>query len=337
MFRIVNLTLPWQTFVAHSVDANTGITYSDNTIKEDLADAENLLDVWETPFLSMIAKDGTASSTNHQWPKLKLQPASSTNRQLEGTDNLPANAADYALRMSNFTQISTKVISVSDTSQWIDGAANIEKIAKQVAYKLKELKMDKETMLLNNVAANPGSASVARVAAGLPAFIITNDSRESTGADPTLSGTTQGYPTTIAGDGALRTITETMLRTVIQSVWSSGGAPKYALVGPSLKNIISTTFTGTATRFKDADSKKLVQAVDIYESDFGTLQIVPDRYSRNRDCLVIDPRYVSIDYGETTRTKDLARTGLSQKKLISCEYTLMVGNEAAHGVVADVQ
>lgn len=337
MFRIRNLVLPWQAWVAHAVDANTEITYSDNTIREDLAEAENLLDVWETPFMSLIAKEGSCSSVKHEWPKLKLQAASNSNRALEGNDGLAANPVNYALRMSDFTQISTKVVSVSDTSQWVDGAASIEKLANQIAYKLKELKTDKETMLLDNVAANAGAAGVARVSAGLPAFWITNTSRGAAGANPTLSGGTQGFPNAAATDGTLRAITETLFRTVIQSIWTQGGSPKYALVGASIKTVISNTFTGTATRYKDADSKRLILAVDIYESDFGQVQIVPDRYVRARDCHIVDPRYLSIDYGQKTSQKPIARTGLSEKRLISCEYTLMVGNEASGGIVADVQ
>jgi hypothetical protein len=320
-----------------ALDANTEITYSANTIREDLQEATNLLDVWETPFMSMIAKDGSATNTLHQWPKLALQAASGSNRRLEGDDNLAASPSDYALKMANYTQISSKVVSVSDTSQWVDGAASVEKLSNQISYKLKELKTDMETMLCANVPALPGSSSVARQTAGLAGFWITNTSRGATGTNPTLSGTTQGYPLAAAGDGTLRTITETMLRTVIQSCWSAGGAPKYALVGPSLKNIISTTFTGTATRFKDADSKKLILSVDIYESDFGTLQIVPDRYSRNRDCHVIDPKYVGVHYGMNVTQKPLARTGLSEKRLIEAEYALWVGNEASGGIVADAQ
>jgi hypothetical protein len=320
-----------------AVDANTGITYSDNTIREDLQDAENLLDVWETPFISMIAKDGTASNTLHQWPKVKLTAASSTNRRIEGDDNLAASATDYSLKMANYTQISSKVISVSDTTQWVDGAADIEKLSKQISYKLKELKTDKETMMLANVAAAPGTSSTARFAAGLAAFWIANTSRGAgAGANPTLSGTTQGYPNLAAVAGTSRAITEAFLRTVIQSCWAAGGEPKYALCGPSVKNTISTTFTGAATRYKDADSKKLVNSIDVYESDFGQLQIVPDRYGAASDVHVIDPKYVGIHYGQPTTQKPLARTGLSEKRLIECEYTLWVGNADSGGVVADV-
>jgi hypothetical protein len=337
MFTIKNLGQPWKAAVLHALDANTEITFSANTIREDLQDAANLLDVWETPFMSMIAKDGDASNTLHQWPKLSLQAASNANRQLEGNDNLPASASDYALKMANYTQISSKVSSVSDTAQWVDGAADINKKASQISYKLKELKTDMETMLLQNIAALPGSSSAARQASGLAAMWITNTDRGAgAGADPVLSGTTQGYIVTAAIPGTNRTITEAMFRSTMQSCWTAGGNPKYALVGPTIKTTISEDFTGTATRFKDADTKKLILAVDIYESDFGTLQIVPDRYVGAVDAHLIDPKYVGVHYGSKITQKPLARTGLSEKTLIETEYTLWLGNEASGGIVTDV-
>jgi hypothetical protein len=77
--------------------------------------------------------------------------------------------------------------------------------------------------------------------------------------------------------------------------------------------------------------------VEIYQSDFGTVQIVPDRFGRSRDCHFIDPNYVNVSYGQTTKQEPLAKTGLTENRLISCEYTLEVGNEAAHGILADIQ
>jgi hypothetical protein len=39
---------------------------------------------------------------------------------------------------------------------------------------------------------------------------------------------------------------------------------------------------------------------------------------------------------EPMQTIDLARTGLTEKKQIWTNFTLEVGNEAAHGVLADL-
>lgn len=313
-------------------------TYDSRTIREDLTDAENLITPTETPFISMICKKGKATSTLHEWPLTNLGAVNSTNRVNEGEDAPAVTAPVLALRRSNYTQISTKVLKVTDTSQWVDGAANIEKMSKQIAYALSELKRDKETMMLASIAAIPGTGNGAtlRTAAGLPSFWQTNVSRGATGVSPILSGTTNGYPTTAAVDGTQRALTEDLFNTVIQSVWTSGGTPKYALVGPTQKRNISKTFTGYTTKYSDGASNKLITSVEIYQSDFGTVQIVPDRFTRDREIHFIDPEFMELTVGQPTTQKDLARTGLTENKLIECEYTLSVGNEASGGILADL-
>lgn len=338
MFNVRKLGLPWQSAVCFAVAANALETYNSVTLREDLSDAENLITPTETPFISMIAGRVDAIKTLHEWPILELSAVDSANRVLEGEDAPPPDVGDVAFRRSNITQISDKNVKVTDTSQRVDGAASIEKFSKQIAYKLKELKRDKETMLLSNVAGNLGAAiTTARVAAGLPAFMITNTQRGAVGAAPTLSGGTSGYPNTAATDGTLRALTEDMLNTAITNVWTQGGTPKYCLMSPTNKRLVSKTFAANATKYKNADDKKLVSAIDVYESDFGQVQIVPDRFIRGRDVFVIDPRFVNIAELQPTRQLDLARTGHTMNKLIQCEYTLEVANEKAHAHIADTQ
>lgn len=322
-----------------AVNANALETYDVRTLKEDLQDADNMISPTETPFTSLIADQGKATNTYHEWPLTALNAVNASNRVAEGEDAPAVSAPVSPLRRGNYTQISIKVVKVTETSQWVDGAADIQKLAKQMSYKLKELKRDRETMLLDNVAADPGAAvgATVRVAAGLPAFLQTNVSRGATGVNPILSGVTNGYPSVAAVNGTLRTITEDLFNTVIQAAWTSGGEVKYALVYPDIKRTISKTFTGYTTKYSDGASNKLITSVEIYQSDFGTVQIVPDRWQRSRDCFFIDPDYVSIDYGQTTKQQPLAKTGLTENRLISCEYTLWVGNEAALAILADVQ
>lgn len=337
MFRLRNLLLPWQAQVLHAVAAAALETYDSITIREDLSDAENMISPVETPFMSRMAGRGTTDNKYHEWGIVELSAVDSSNRVPEGEDAPTVDSPKVALRRGNYTQISDKVVKVSDTSQRVDGMANVEKLSKQIAYKLKELKRDKETMLLANVAANPGAAAGAttRVAAGLSAFSQTNDLLGATGVSPVLSGTTTGYITTAAVNGTLRDVTEDLLNTAIQSVWTEGGEVKYVLCSPTNKRYMSKNFTGNATKYKSADDKKIVTSIDVYESDFGQVQIVPDRFSPARDIFIIDPEFVKIVDLQPTRQLDLARTGHTENKLIQCEYTLEVSNEKALAVIRD--
>jgi hypothetical protein len=59
-------------------------------------------------------------------------------------------------------------------------------------------------------------------------------------------------------------------------------------------------FTGGSTRFDAAEDRRLVTAIDVYESDFGTLQVAPNRFIRGanatsakigQDALVLEMDY----------------------------------------------
>ena len=316
-----------------AVNANTNQTYDVSTIREDLSDALASISPTETIFMSSIGTRNV-DNTYFEWSEVDLA-AATDNRAVEGdaaTNSAPTNA----VRKGNYTQISTKTVEVSSTNQAVNGVADAQTVAKQVAYKLSEMKRDMEKMLLDNVAASAGSASTARQTAGLPAFLTTNTARGTGGADGTTSGTgSAGYPNAAATDGTQRAITETILKGVIADCWDEGAEPSVVLCGSSQKQTIST-FTGNATRYKEAEDSKLNAAIDVYISDFGELQIVPARHIRSRDVFVLDPNYAAVAYLQTAKQEPLAKNGLSERRLISAEYGLQVTSEKAHGVIADV-
>ena len=316
-----------------AVTANTNETYDVSTIREDLADAMASISPTETIALTTFGTRNV-DNTYFEWSEVDLA-AAATNNQIEGDAGLSNNAPTNAVRKGNYTAISAKVVEVSDTNQNVNGVANAQPVAKQVAYKLSELKRDMEKMALNNVAAGAGASGTARTTAGLPAFLTTNVERGTGGANGTTSGSgSAGYPNAAATDGTTRAITETLLKSVIASCWDEGADPSIVLCGSSQKQTISS-FTGNATKYQEVDGKRLTAAVDIYVSDFGTLQIVPARHIRARDVFVLDPSYAKIAYLQTARQKPLARTGLSERRLISAEWGLEVTSEKAHGVIAD--
>lgn len=316
-----------------AVNANTNQTYDVSTIREDLSDALTSISPTETIFMSTIGTRNV-DNTYFEWSEVDLA-AAGDNRAVEGdaaTNSAPTNA----VRKGNYTQISTKTVEVSSTNQAVNGVADAQTVAKQVAYKLSEMKRDMEKMLLDNVSASAGSASTARQTAGLGAFLTSNTSRGTGGANGTTSGSgSAGYPNAAATDGTKRNITEAILKGVIADCWDAGAEPSIVLCGSSQKQTISG-FTGNATRYKEAEDSKLNAAIDVYISDFGELQIVPARHIRGRDVFVLDPNYAAVAYLQTAKQEPLAKNGLSERRLISAEYGLQVTSEKAHGVIADV-
>jgi len=85
-----------------------------------------------------------------------------------------------------------------------------------------------------------------------------------------------------------------------------------------------------------ANPVTIVGAADAYLSDFGLLTVVPNRVQRNRTALFFNPEGIMVKYLRPFQTLDIAKTGDAEKKLMLVEFGLHVGNEAAHGVAADL-
>lgn len=307
-----------------------------NSVREDLANIIYNISPEDTVFMSNVGRD-TAKQTYTEWQTDALAAASTTNAQIEG-DDAAADSLAATNRVGNYTQISRKVVATSGTLEAVDTAGYRSAMAYQMAKAASELKRDMETTLLYNQAAVAGNSSTARKTAGLPAWLRSNVSKGSGGGDPTMSSTNDGYPNAARTDGTQRTFTETMLKDVIQSVWTNGGSPKLLMVGPFNKRIAST-FTGIGeTRFNvdGAKPSTIIGAADIYVSDFGNVSIVPSRFQRERDAFVVDPEYAAVSYLRNFQTEDLAKTGDSAKKMIVVEYALKVRTEKAHGIIADL-
>jgi hypothetical protein len=87
---------------------------------------------------------------------------------------------------------------------------------------------------------------------------------------------------------------------------------------------------------EDTKSKKIVASVDVYESDFGTLKVVANRFQRARDALVLQTDMWAVAYLRKFVSIPLAKTGDSERKQILSEYALVSRNEKASGGVFDL-
>jgi hypothetical protein len=316
-----------------AIVANTHTTYDAVGIREDLADVIYNISPEETPFISNASRD-TCSATLFDWQIDSLAAADTSNAQIEG-DDVAFAAVTPPTRVGNRTQISRKEVVISDTDEVVDKAGRKSELSYQIAKRGSELKRDMEAILLNNQAAAAGSTTTARTAAGFPAWLTTNTDGGVGAADGSLSG---GVVGTARTDGTQRDITEDMLKTVMASCWEAGGNPTTLMVGSHVKQDVSA-FTGIAQARVPVNSAKattIIGAADVYVSDFGNLAVVPNRFSRGRDALLIDFDYVSVSDLRPMKTEELAKTGDAEKRMIICEYALRMRNEGAHGIIADL-
>jgi len=306
--------------------SDTFDTYDSIGEREDLSDVIYNISPTDTPFLSSAAKT-KSTAVLHEWQTDSLAAAVTTNQVIEG-DEVTIDALTATTRLSNSCQIMDKAICITGTQEAVDKAGRASEIAYQIAKKAKELKRDLEASLTSNNAEVTGSATAARVAGGLRSWVATNDNMGT-------SGTSGGLGNTAAGNGTQRVFTESLLKSVIKSVWNAGGNPTMIMVGPFNKQKLSG-FTGNSTRFDAGADATLYTSVDVYASDFGQLQVVPNRFSRDRDAWVLDMDYWGVAFLRDFTMHDIAKTGDADKKQLLLEATLESRNEGASGVVADV-
>ncbi len=305
---------------------NTFDTYDSIGEREDLSDVIYNISPTDTPFLSSAAKT-KSTAVLHEWQTDALAAASTSNAVIEG-DEATLDAVTATTRLSNSCQIMDKTVVITGTQEAVDKAGRASEIAYQIAKKAKELKRDMEAQLTTNNAEVTGSATAAREMGSLGAWVATNDVMGT-------SGTSGSVGNTARTDGTQRAFTEDLLKSVIKSVWNEGGDPSMIMVGPFNKQKLSG-FTGNSTRFDAGADATLYTSVDVYASDFGQLQVVPNRFSRDRDCYVLDMNYWGIAFLRDFSMHELSKTGDSEKRQLLVEATLESRNEAASGLVADL-
>ncbi len=314
-----------------ALPTNTFATYEAVGNREDLSDVIYRIDPTDTPAMTAFERE-KATAVNHEWQTQALAAVDTANAVLEG-DDATTDAATPTVRLGNICQISDKVARVTGTQRAVAHAGRDDELEYQEMLKGLELKRDMESILIGtNQAKVTGNNSTARKTASILSWIKTNTSKGASGSDPAAADGT-GTRT----DGTQRAFKEDQLKTVLQGIWNSGGKPDCIMVGGFNKQAFST-FTGRATQTEDTKAKKIVASVKFYDSDFGTLEVVPNRFMRPRDALVLQTDMWAVAFlnGRRMLSIPLARTGDSERRQMLSEYALVARNEKASGGVFDL-
>jgi hypothetical protein len=300
-----------------------GVTGGTVAVREDLSDVITMISPYETPLLSAF-KSGSCTQTKHEWLQDALTPPSAINAVLEGSD-ASNDTIKVRTRLDNECQIVRKVVQVSDTLRVVDNAGVNDEYDYQVQVKLKELGLDIEYAILNGVKAARGVSTPGQMD-GVLATIATNKVNMAGGA-----------------------ITEQCLNDAIEMAWVAGGNPSQVFAPASTKRSISL-FTGPGMRTQEIKGDhKLVVTVDVYESDFGTVEIHPHRLlpytqpttgpgaltAANNNTLVLDMTHWTVAWLRRITDTELARTGSSKRGMIEGELTLEGRAEKASAVITN--
>jgi hypothetical protein len=303
-----------------------------NSIREDLSDIIHNVSPEEVPFYSSCSKKSVAN-TYFEWLKDNLEDVS-TDVAIEGADASfsPASQPD---RLGNYTEIITKTAIISGTLEATNRAGRQREMAYQTLKRMRELRCDVEHHLVGiSNAYAAGSAGAARETASYDTWCVTNTS--AVGADPTGDGSDA------PADGTQRAFTEALLEDVIDSCFINGGNPDIIMAAPFNKRKLNT-FAGNTQGGgsagnvqQDSSAKRVINAVSIYESDYGSMKVVPNRFLRPRNVLVYESKYWKIGELRPARSMEIARTGDAEKRQIVYEYGLEACNEESSGIIRDL-
>jgi|ERR1051326_6698567 hypothetical protein len=277
--------------------------------REDIYDVLQLVSPEETPLFTRLP-DAVANATQHQWVEYTLTSGSG-NQVAEGATATGVTSSSKA-RVSNYCQINAKTGAVSGTQRKVTIVGEQDEFAFQMKKSMLEWKIEAENDLINSTSA-AGSAGTARTTAGLITSITTNR---------------------VTGSAATVALRESDFNDLLQKIFEAGAVADTCYVNGFNKRRISQ-FATTNVRFLDVDSSGLIRnRVSAYDSDFGTIEIILERYMPKTTGLLMKDSLFRKAWLRKPVTYPLAKRGDLDEFQIVGEWCLEHLNERAGGVLS---
>jgi hypothetical protein len=281
-------------------------------MREDLIDVITNIAPTDTPFVSGL-KVTRAAATKHEWLKDTLE-ARGSKATAEGAStsysDITAPTRDY-----NVIEQIEVTWQISDMAIATTHAGMKDLLAYEIAKQSKVWKNALEYDAINGTLA-AGSEGVAATMKGALGFISTNSLDAETAA-----------------------LDEVMYNNLAEDIWEQGGNPKETFVNGYLKRKISA-FTANATKTVEAADKRLVNAVDVYVSDFGMQKVMLCRdmpkSADDAELMIIDPSVWALAYLINPHTEERAKTRSATNGVIIGSCTIECREEKANGKIINL-
>lgn len=320
-------------------------------IRQDLSDLIAVVDAKTCPVVSMAKKGSEPINPLTQWQADGYNATTVPAGVLSDAD---ITSSDYINNAANRVLLSARiqkfreVPSVDDLAQNVSEVAGVGKrreMARAVTKSLEQIKRSMEAAFCSDQESVEQSGSTPYKTRGLGKW-IQNGAQTDLPVNANYRTPTASIVTT-----ATASLTETSVQDMLQSIYEqTGKVSTYSLIcGPNLKR----AFTGfTRTQFastnvaaairtlnSDAESKKIVSTVDIYEGDFGTLELIPslflakdgntaEQLSRG---YVLDMDMVELRYNRKPRFQELEDRGGGPRGIVDAICALCVKSPLALG------
>ena len=330
---------------------------SQTGIRQDLSDLIAVVDAKTCPVVSMAKKGAEPINPLTQWQADGYAATTVPAGVLSNTDvsssDFVDNAANRVL-LSARIQKFREVPSVDDLANSVSEVAGIGKkreMARAVTKSLEQLKRSMEAAFCSDQESVEQSGSTPYKTRGLGRW-IQNGAQTDLPVNSAYRTPTSSVNTTVTAS-----LTENDIQNMLQSIYEqTGKGQTYSLVcGPALKRQF-TSFTRTqfgstnvasAIRVLNQKSEnKIVSTVDIFEGDFGTLELIPSLFLaadasgagatavKNGRGYVLDMDMVELRYNRKPRFQELEDRGGGPRGIVDAICALCVKSPLALGKFA---
>ena len=329
---------------------------SQTGIRQDLSDLIAVVDAKTCPVISMAKKGAEPINPLTQWQADAFNAATVPAGVLSNTDvsssDFVDNAANRVL-LSARIQKFREVPSVDDLANTVSEVAGIGKkkeMARAVSKSLEQMKRSMEAAFCSDQEGVEQSGVTPYKTRGLGKW-IQNGAQSDLPVNSAYRTPTASINTTVTAS-----LTENNIQDMLQSLYEqTGKSQTYSLVcGPALKRQF-TSFTRTqfaSTNVASAirvlnqkDDNKIVSTVDIFEGDFGTLELIPSLFLakdatvnaaavQNGRGYVLDMDMVELRYNRKPRFQELEDRGGGPRGIVDAICALCVKSPLALGKFA---
>jgi hypothetical protein len=329
---------------------------SQTGIRQDLSDLIAVVDAKTCPVISMAKKGAEPINPLTQWQADAFNAATVPAGVLSNTDvsssDFVDNAANRVL-LSARIQKFREVPSVDDLAQHVSEVAGIGKkkeMARAVSKSLEQMKRSMEAAFCSDQEGVEQSGATPYKTRGLGKW-IQNGAQSDLPVNSAYRTPTASINTTVTAS-----LTENNIQDMLQSLYEqTGKAQTYSLVcGPALKRqftaftrtqFASTNVASAIRVLNQKDSSKIVSSVDIFEGDFGTLELIPSLFLakdatvnaaavQNGRGYVLDMDMVELRYNRKPRFQELEDRGGGPRGIVDAICALCVKSPLALGKFA---
>lgn len=294
--------------------AGVNQTYMDTTRREDLLD--RIADVSpDSNYLMTILGTVPVSQTLHEWTEYYQGRPASNSKSVEGDENSFSDLT-AATRKNNIAQIIKEVFAVSETDVVVNKVSPKDAYAREMGWAMRRFKNKGEYAILLGTKAS-GSSGVAREMDGIRNIVASDGQFTARASSVSFS--------------------EQEFRDIMTDSWNQTDEflVDLMLMTGQRKGHVAAFFTSSTPRSIPADDKRLVQSLDVIESDYG--QLVEVRAHKDMpttgnggEVLGIRKDLCKVGYLRNPKHVPNGVTGDSQKGHIVGEMTVQV--DSARGM-----